>query len=478
MEKLEFPFISLIENDPKGIWVVDNFASTVYCNKAFRALFALSEKEAIGMHMKEVFGDSFVENWQGLLDNGGVRSFTIEKKMSGVSAELKIQGYVMANAGNRNVVFQFLQATTLFQKDGMLQTLIDAFPDAIYYKDLKSRFILSNKANNKKLAFSSGGKEVIGKTDFDLFSHHNAKPAFDEEQEIIATGKAKIYFEKEEVWPDGTVTWSSNSKMPLHDANGEIVGIFGIGKDITEEKKKGFEIDQLNRDLDKQVSQLKMVNQELKSFSYSVSHDLRAPLRAIDGFSRIILEDYGDNFKPEVHRLFNLIIKNSKKMNGLISDLLSYTKLNQRNNSYLPLDLNEIIDGLVVELDLPDALIEVAKLPLMKGDGVLMKQVFANLISNAIKFSAKEDEPKIKIGSVMTATQIEYYVKDNGVGFNMKYYDKIFGIFQRLHSEEEFEGTGVGLAIVQKIIQSHHGQIWAKSEPEKGATFYFSVPII
>lgn len=468
-------FQSLVDDDPKAIWVIGQSGETVYSNPAFNILFYEEDSDDDSMRIWDM-NDHFVSVWKSLMANGGVNAFTSEISIHGVMAELKVQAYMVKNEDNRNVVFQFIQAATFFQKDSFLQSLIDLFPDAVYYKDLNSRFIMSNKANNEKMKVLHPDVDIIGKTDFDLFSKENAEQAYLEEQEIIATGNSKLHFEKEEVWSDGTITWSANSKMPFYDVGGNIIGTFGIGKDITKEKNKEKQIVQLNLDLDTQVNQLKLMNKELNTFSYSVSHDLRAPLRAINGFSKIILEDHGDSFDKETNRLFKIIIDNSSKMNGLINDLLSYSRLNDQTKRFVSLSPENLVNEVVTELGLDEHLLKINPLPHFFADRVLIKQVFANLIGNAYKFSRNHPSPLVEVGADEKDNHYEFYVKDNGVGFDMAYYDKVFGIFQRLHSDEEFEGTGIGLAIVQKIIHSHHGKIWAESELNHGATFYFSIP--
>lgn len=219
--------------------------------------------------------------------------------------------------------------------------------------------------------------------------------------------------------------------------------------------------------------------QELQSFVYTVSHDLRAPLRAINGFTQIIEEEYGKDFQPEGLRLFGMIKQNAQKMGRLIDDLLTFSRLARKQVVFDPVNMSDVAYAAVIESEKAQshhAKLTTGELLPAKGDFSLLKQAFMNLLSNAIKFSSKKESPEIEIGSYKSENELVYFVKDNGVGFNMAYSDKLFGVFQRLHSEGEFEGTGIGLAMVKRIIGMHGGRVWAEGKADEGATFYFSLP--
>ncbi|MES2515618.1 MAG: ATP-binding protein [Bacteroidota bacterium] len=228
-------------------------------------------------------------------------------------------------------------------------------------------------------------------------------------------------------------------------------------------------------------NELEYANKELDSFSYSVSHDLRAPLRAINGYSQVLLEDYGGQLDDNGKHTIDVIIRNAQKMGALIDDLLTFSRVGKQSLTKLALNIEKLVGPIVAEFTaLPHintVEFRVAHLENVEGDSSMLKQVFANLISNAVKYSGKKTNAIIDIGSFKKNDSVVYYVKDNGTGFDMKYYGKLFNVFQRLHSSYEFEGTGVGLALVQRIIKKHNGEVWAEAELEKGATFYFSLPI-
>ena len=227
------------------------------------------------------------------------------------------------------------------------------------------------------------------------------------------------------------------------------------------------------------TSALEAANKELESFSYSVSHDLRAPLRAIDGFSRIVLEDYATKLDAEGRRLLGVIRDNSRKMGQLIDDLLEYSRLGRKPLSNAGIDMQRLVEEVLGELPASGGVspkLEVGALPPARGDATLLKRVWTNLLANAVKFSSKREQPVIEVSGHDNGTENVYCVKDNGAGFDMRYCDKLFNVFQRLHREEEFEGTGVGLAIVQRIVSRLGGRVWAEGKVDEGAAFYFSLP--
>lgn len=254
-------------------------------------------------------------------------------------------------------------------------------------------------------------------------------------------------------------------------------------QDILESDAK---IQQLNLDLEKKVeqrtAQLNASNQELEAFTYSVSHDLRAPLRAIDGYAKILEEDYDSRIDAHGRHLLTVITKNARYMGNLIDDLLEFSKTSRaeliRNPFNTEVEVKRIAGSLMAFEKNRSVEININVLESCNGDIAMLRQVWTNLISNALKYSRKTEEAKVEIGSIRLKDEIQYYVKDNGIGFNMDYIEKLFGVFQRLHKKEEFEGTGVGLALVKNILERHNGKIWVKAAVNKGATFYFSLPLI
>jgi PAS domain S-box-containing protein len=263
------------------------------------------------------------------------------------------------------------------------------------------------------------------------------------------------------------------------------VRIEGILLDITERRIAEDRIKKLNDELENRVNmrtaQLESANKELEAFSYSVSHDLRAPLRSVHGFTKILLEEYNAKLDDEGKRICGIISTSATKMSQLIDDLLTFSRIGRSSLHTSLLDMKSIVGTVFMEAtnenDKLRTNLKMGKLHKACGDASLIRQVWHNLILNAIKYSSNRALSEISIGSRMDGNMITYYVKDNGVGFDMKYQHKLFGVFQRLHSEAEFEGNGVGLAIVQRIINKHNGKVWAEGATDMGSTFYFTLPV-
>ncbi len=239
-------------------------------------------------------------------------------------------------------------------------------------------------------------------------------------------------------------------------------------------------LNEMNENLKKESEKLEDANKELEAFAYSVSHDLRVPLRAIDGFSRIVLEDYEDKLDDEGKRLLNVVRENTQKMGHLIDDILLLSRAGRQEMKISNVDMESLVKSIFEELKLSigdrDVQLEIKSLPPAYGDRTLIIQVITNLIANSIKFTRIREKAVIEVGAEEGKDENIYYVKDNGAGFDMKYVSKLFGLFQRLHGADEFEGTGVGLSIVQRIIRRHGGRVWGEGEIDNGATIYFTLP--
>lgn len=277
--------------------------------------------------------------------------------------------------------------------------------------------------------------------------------------------------------------------IPLKDENQTVYAVMTVAIDITKLKSAERGIIQLNRDLEKKVQmrteELRKSNEELEAFSYSVSHDLRAPLRAVIAFVAILQEDYANKLDAEAQRITSIIRNNALRMGHLIDDLLSFFRLGKQEMAKTNIDTHQLVAGIVDELTLQNGnkdskaiQWDIHELVHAHGDINAIRQVWVNLISNAMKYSSAVTQPRIEIGSYMQDLEAVFYVSDNGVGFDEKYGNKLFKVFQRLHSQEEFEGTGIGLALVDKIVARHSGRVWAEGKTGEGACFYFSLPVL
>gem|GEM_PF-1843096 len=328
--------------------------------------------------------------------------------------------------------------------------------------------------------FSRG--ELVGH-DHDLINSHYHPDAFFRnlwntiEQGKVWTGEIRHRAK------DGTLYWVATTIVPFLDEQRKIRQYVSIGADVTKRKQAEEEIHLLNLELEERVrhrtSELESANKELEAFSYSVSHDLRAPLRTVDGFSQAVVEDYGALLPEEGRRYLKTIREGAQKMGNLIDDLLTFSRLSRLPLGRQSVSMDKLVSNVLQELQplLEGRRIDIrtAKLPDGTGDPALLKQVWMNLLSNALKYTRKQENATVEIGSIAGKKGPTWFVRDNGIGFSMQYAHKLFGVFQRLHREDEYEGTGVGLAIVQRVVHRHGGRTWAEAEENRGATFYFNL---
>ncbi len=244
-------------------------------------------------------------------------------------------------------------------------------------------------------------------------------------------------------------------------------------------QKANEELRKSEQQFRRQAELLELANGELEAFTYSVSHDLRAPVRHIDGFSRILLEEHRAAMSPETQRYLERVLEAAQQMGRLVDDLLNLSRIGRKELARRPVNLNALVESALADLrsETADRKIDwrIGRLPTVEGDAGLLKLVFANLLSNAVKFTRDRECAVIEVGEMDANGQPAIFVRDNGAGFPMKYAHKLFGVFQRLHRQEDFKGTGVGLATVQRIVRRHGGQVWAEAEPDRGATFYFTL---
>ncbi len=312
------------------------------------------------------------------------------------------------------------------------------------------------------LAVTEVAREVMNRRDFSL----RVRKTTDDEIGVLVDAF------------NGMVTEVGHRAAALESANR------ALEHEVAERQRKDEELRELNADLERRVAsrttQLEAANKELEGFSYSVSHDLRAPLRGIMGFADAVIEDHGPELPADARRMIGIVQDEARRMGVLIDDLLAFSRLGRQGLRMASVDMTKLaraaFEGLRAQQNGQDVELQLGSLPGATGDRALLGQVWTNLLSNALKYSSKRERPRIDVSAITDEKEHVYFVRDNGAGFDPRYQSKLFGVFQRLHDSSEFSGTGVGLALVQKIVGRHGGRVWAEGKPNEGATFYFTLP--
>jgi len=462
------------------LYALDKELRYIYWNSASEVMTGLKSIDVIGKHVTDVFPEDAttakaMASYRRVLQSGKPESSVFEYKSMRKTSILEINISPLGEGISvfaRDITEQKNAERKLEIERKKLRQILDYIPEGIYMVNESYDIEYVNPVLIEKYG------PIEGKKCYEFFLKFDAPCP---------------WCKNDQIHSGQPVRWERRSErsgriydlidIPVFNDDGSISKL-QVVHDITDMRTYQEKVERLNVELEARVAerttQLEAVNKELEAFAYSVSHDLRAPLRAVDGYSRIIEEDYVNVLDSEGLRLFGVIKRNIKKMDQLILDLLALSRVNRTELVKSKIDMIAMVNSLfneVVTVELREKVkFTVQNLPEVYGDSVMMKQVWINLLSNALKFSATREVITIEVGGYSENGTNTYYVKDNGVGFNQKYANKVFEIFQRLHSSKEFEGTGVGLSIVQRIIHRHGGSVRAEGEENQGATFYFSIP--
>jgi PAS domain S-box-containing protein len=481
---------TLFEYAPDGIVIADGESNYIDANTSICRMLGYTRKELIGLHASDIVAQPEIQN--------------IAPALATIKAESSYHREWSFRRKDGSVFEAEVIATNM--PDGNLLGMIRDITD-------RKRAELEKKESEDRLNFALETVH-IGEWDLDLVSHvahrtleHDRifgydslrslwtfemflghvmpedRPQVDRSFREAIAAQSRWDFECRIKRIDGEMRWIWAVGTHVPDKDGKMRRLVGIVQDITDRKKAENTIRVLNEELEQRVAdrtaQLEAANRELEAFSYSVSHDLRAPLRAVDGFSQAAIEDFGPSLPAEGRRQLQVISDSAQRMGELIDDLLAFSRLGRQPLNKQTVMTERLVNDTLGEMNAQrvdqKAEIKIGQLPPCKGDSALLKQVWVNLLSNAFKYSRNRDRPVIEVGCFNQGEDQVYFVRDNGCGFDMRYADKLFGVFQRLHRAEEFEGTGVGLAIVHRIVNRHGGRVWAESATDRGATFYFTL---
>jgi hypothetical protein len=445
-------------NDPRTLpWRVEHLRHDFHASAAFPIRFQgrVGGVLAVYAHESGVFQDKEISL---LVEAAADISFALDNS---------------AHAKDRQIAQESARQEQTFSS-----TLIESMPGIFYFYDEQGHFLRWNK--NFLAVSGYSADEIAHMRPAEFFANHHRRLAEEKIREVFLRGESSL--EADFLSKDGsTASYFFTGKRIAIDG---LVGLVGMGIDISDRKRAETEVHRLNVELEQRVIdrtiQLETANKELAAFSYSVSHDLRAPLRAINGFAEIVLADFGATLPEEGQRLLKRIRNRALGMGHLIDDLLAFSSLGRQPLSRRYVNMRELAATVVKELtshvEGREIEVHLGELPNSYCDAVLMQQVWVNLLSNAIKYSRERNPAIIEIGYKTENGEGIYFVRDNGAGFDMQFAHKLFRVFQRLHLADEFEGTGVGLAIVQRVIERHGGRVWAYGEEDRGATFNFTLP--
>ncbi|MDI9876558.1 PAS domain S-box protein [Flectobacillus rivi] len=458
-------------------WVV------TYWNAQANKLTGISKEQIVGKVIWDVFAGSIETDIFSNLEYSrkNMVPVTFESFYAPINKWVEIRCFPTEDIMSvyaRDITEQKNVHQRINEERNLLRTLIDNLPETVYFKDTKARKVISNRVDYLFLG-AENEQEVLGKTDLELFGNELGKIGYDHDLHILQTGESLFNYGQLHQTPEKPDLWLESTKVPVKNEKGDIMGVLGIGRDITIQKQQELELKKLNLELEEYIKQLEVSNTELEQFAYVASHDLQEPLRMITNFLSQIEHKYEAILDERGKQYIWYAIDGAKRMRQIILDLLDFSRVGRIEEKKQLVDINEVLNHTLSilhhEIIHNEAQITIGFMPVIFSSKLRIEQIFQNLISNALKYRKPDINPVIEIEASETLTHWIFSVKDNGIGIEEEYFQTIFIIFQRLHTREEYPGTGIGLAIVKKIVEMLGGKVWVESIEHYGSTFYFSI---
>ena len=485
-------FKDLFDNAPVGFHELDAEGRLTRINNTELKMLGYTAKELLGQFVWKLSMDEAMSRRATLAKLAGEQTLAqgyerLFRRKDGSTVPLMVNDRLMKNAdgvitgihstieditARKRAEKSLAERTAELARERLfLRTLLDTLPDIIFAKDAQSRFTLVNTACAGQLGAGSV-EAVLGKTDADFVSPELTSQYLADEKELMQSGQPVTKEEAFQHKGTGETRWSLTTKVPLKDDAGKVVGLIGIARDITERKASEAQ-------LQKTMTELERSNKELEQFAYIASHDLQEPLRMVSSYTQLLARRFEGQLDEKTRKYVHYAVDGASRMQSLINDLLAYSRVGRRGKPLEPADshaiLGEALRNLAARIEETHAVITNGDLPTVRTDASQLVLVFQNLISNAIKFR-REGIPVIHVSALDKGGEWLFAVKDNGIGIEARHADRVFVIFQRLHTREEYPGTGIGLSVCKRVVERHGGKIWFESEPGNGTTFFFTIP--
>ncbi|MEJ2345903.1 MAG: PAS domain S-box protein [Gammaproteobacteria bacterium] len=487
LQQFEAQFKQLFEAAPDAVLVSDQTGRIVLVNAMVSRMFGYDPGELIGAPIEALVPErkrathvadraGYYHEPRSRYMGQGIELSALRKDGTEIDVEISLvpmeleEGTRLVVSAVRDISDRKRAERALREREELLSALLDSSPAVIYIKDATGRYLKANRRFQELVHLDSG--TIVGKTDRELFNPARAAVFSLHDREVLSTGEARE-FDEAAVGDDGERIYLS-SKFPLRDAGGQSYALCGILTDITDRKH-------MEEALERQARDLERSNAELEQFAYVASHDLQEPLRMVASYAQLLARRYGGQLDDDGKDFIEFMVDGARRMQDLINALLAFSRVGTRGKPLVATDINAVVSDVLANLQTAineaDAEITVAKdMPTVNADTTQLGQVFQNLVSNALKFHAAPP-PRVDISFQRLDSEVEFVVRDNGIGIEPQYAERIFLLFQRLHTKQDYPGTGIGLAICKKIIERHGGRIWVESTPGQGSAFHFTIPL-